>query len=97
MIRRLKKFDDRAVDFLTGRKVAPSRDQWKTCACCGQKIVKGWEMSNGDVVGEDCEDIISRFTSDVTCFKSTVEQFVEKWARNCGKMKPSVSGYLAFI
>lgn len=94
MIFRSKKFDLRMVDFLSGRKVSPPKDEWKTCACCGQAIVKGWEMSNAHVVGEDCEDIISRYTRSVQCFGSSVEEFVTKWERTCGKMKPAIKAYL---
>lgn len=98
MIQRFKRFDDRATDFLTGRKVSPPMNERRICSCCGQRIVKGWIMDNGDNVGEDCEDIISRFGSDVVCFKATLADFAARWLRSTGqKLKPAISGYLAAI
>lgn len=51
------KFDDRRVDFLTGRKVSPAVEDRKVCDCCRQRIVKGF-FTNLGTVGDDCHDII---------------------------------------
>jgi len=52
-----QKFDDRAVDFLTGRKVSPPMECRKVCECCGQRIVKGF-ITNLGPIGEDCREVI---------------------------------------
>lgn len=54
------KFDLRAIDFHSGKRVSPPRSEWKTCNCCGRKMVKGFNMTSGDMVGEDCAEVIKR-------------------------------------
>jgi len=54
-----KKFDDRMVDFLTGRKVSPAMEDRKVCDCCQQRIVKGF-FTNLGTVGDDCHEVIRR-------------------------------------
>lgn len=85
----MKRFDDRMTDFHTGKKVSPDMKDRKICACCGQRIVKGWIIEIGHV-GDDCEDIIKRRKSDKTCFNSNALEFIEKWQKTCGKMKPAI-------
>lgn len=85
----MKRFDDRQVCFHTGKKVSPPTSERKICSCCGQRIVKGFILDIG-YVGEDCADIINRCISDKRCFNSTVEEFIAKWSKTCGKMKPAI-------
>lgn len=94
---RTRKFDDRAVDFLSGRRVSPPMEDRRLCACCGLRIVKGWIMSNGDKVGEDCEEIISRADTARACgHVSTADEFDAARLRSSGwELKSSVKRYLS--
>lgn len=85
----MPKFDDRVTCFHTSKKISPPTNERKICACCGQRIVKGEILDIGHV-GDDCADIIRRRLSDKACFSSTAEQFIEKWKKICGKMKPAI-------
>lgn len=85
----MPKFDDRTVCFHTGKRISPPMNERKICACCGQRIVKGEILDIGHV-GEDCAEIIRRRLSDKVCFQSTVEEFIVKWSKVCGKMKPAI-------
>ena len=85
----MPRFDDRTVCFHTGKKISPPTNERKICACCGQWIVKGWILDIGHV-GDDCEDIIRRRKTDANCFNSTAQEFIEKWQKTCGKMKPAI-------
>lgn len=96
MFKRSSRFDLRAVDFLSGKKVSPPKSEWRKCACCGLPIVKGWVMSNGESVGEDCEDIISRASSDRRIgFAKDIEEYAVLYARTGWKLKPAVKKYIA--
>jgi len=65
MINRASKFSLKQVDFASGKKVSPPREFWEVCDCCGKAIVQGFKMSNGDKVGDDCEEVISRAMSNI--------------------------------
>lgn len=96
MIHRSRRFDDRVADFLTGRKVSPPMDERRICACCGQRIVKGWILSNADHVGDDCEVVITR-AADAKQYGGlySAEEFAAQWKRTTGwTLKPAVFGYL---
>lgn len=69
----------------------------RLCACCGLRIVKGFVMNNGDAVGEDCEEIISRANTARSCgFAASAEAFDEQRKRSSGwTMKPKVRAYVA--
>lgn len=97
MIRIGRRFDDRAVDFLSGRKVSPPMSERRVCDCCGQRIVKGFELADGGSIGEDCEDIIRRASSERQCgFAADVETFDARRKRSIGwTLKPVVRKYLA--
>lgn len=85
-------FDDRVTDFASGKKVAPPNDERRKCQACGQKIVKGWIMTNGDHVGEDCEDILHR--AKVTSLGS-LDEFLAQYKRSSGlTIKPAVQDYI---
>lgn len=85
----MPRFDDRTTCFHTGKKISPPTNERKICACCGQRIVKGEILPIG-YVGDDCADIIRRRESDKRGFESTAEQFIDKWQKTCGKMKPVI-------
>lgn len=93
---RAARFDDRAVDFLSGRKVSPPMEDRRHCACCGLRIVKGFLMSNGDAVGEDCEEIISRATLARSCgHAANAGDFDQHRKRSTGwTLKPAVRSYI---
>ena len=97
MIHATKRFDDRQVDFATGKRVSPPLLDRRLCDCCGQRIVKGWIMTNGMPVGDDCEDIIVRASSDKVGLRAVdVGQFAANHKRATGWMlKPAVRGYIA--
>lgn len=94
---RTTRFDDRAVDFHSGRKVSPPMSERRICDCCGLRIVKGFTLSNGDSVGEDCEDIISRADLARNCGQvATAEEFDVARKRSSGwTLKPAVRRYVA--
>ncbi|MBN3801801.1 hypothetical protein GXB81_01820 [Paraburkholderia sp. Ac-20336] len=96
LIRQLRMFDDRAVDFLSGKKVSPPRNTWKICACCGLRIIKGYEMSNGDKVGEDCAVIIARAYLDTRYIATAnITEFEALCKRTgFGTLKPAISRYI---
>jgi hypothetical protein len=60
MITKVKTFSLKTVDFASGKKVSPPREFWESCDCCGKKIVQGVVMSNGDKIGDDCYEVVSR-------------------------------------
>lgn len=59
-IRKVSSFDNRPVDFLTGKRMPCARENKVTCACCGKLLSKGAVMSNGDKIGDDCEWTVSQ-------------------------------------
>jgi hypothetical protein len=94
---RTHRFDLRATDFASGKKISPPKSEWRKCACCGLPIVKGFVMSNGESVGEDCEDIISRAGSDKRCgFAADAVAYEARYKRSSGwNLKPAVRRYLS--
>lgn len=64
MISKLKTFSLKQRDFKSGRMISPPRSEWKTCNCCGRKIVKGVVMTNADYIGEDCHEVVVRVASN---------------------------------
>lgn len=95
-MRRVTKFDDRRVDFLTGKKVSPPMEDRRQCACCNLRIVKGWILDNGDQVGEDCEDVISRADMQRRSgFSVTVYEFDDARHKSIGwRLKATVKNYI---
>lgn len=85
----MTRFDDRMTCFHTGKKISPPMNERRICACCGQRIVKGVIVEIGPV-GDDCAEIIIRRKTDKTCFASSAEQFIDKWQKLFGKMKPAI-------
>ncbi|MNF84972.1 hypothetical protein D3C85_693520 [compost metagenome] len=86
----MKRFDDRATCFHTGKKISPPMNERKLCACCGLRIVKGYIVEIGHV-GEDCGELIHRRKMDKMGFNSTVDEFVTKYKRYTGwDLKPAV-------
>ena len=67
MIHKTSKFNLKQRDFHSGRMISPPRSEWKTCNCCGRKIVKGVIMSNADHIGEDCHEVVIRVASHKAC------------------------------
>lgn len=57
---KIKSFTLKQKDFASGKMISPDRSEWKTCDCCGLKIVQGVQLSNGHHIGFDCEEIRSR-------------------------------------
>lgn len=88
-IQAAKKFDDRAVDFLTGRKVSPPMEDRKVCDCCHQRIVKGF-FTNLGTVGDDCYEVIR-----AAARKESLEVFLSDLKRSTGwGVKPVVGRFL---
>lgn len=86
----MKRFDDRATCFHTGKKISPPMIDRKLCACCGLRIVKGYIVEIGHV-GEDCADLIQRRKSDKAMFGSTIEEFAARYKKQTGwDIKPSI-------
>lgn len=83
-----KKFDDRMVDFLTGRKVSPALEDRKVGDCCGQRIVKGF-FTNLGTVGDDCEIVIRRAQ-----WMPTFGEFVADQKRIGWGVKPAIGRFL---
>lgn len=83
-----KKFDDRAVDFLTGRKVSPPMEDRKVCDCCGQRIVKGF-FTNLGTVGDDCYEVIR-----AAGWMQTFEQYEADQRRIGWGVKPAIARFL---
>lgn len=96
-MQKISRFDDRAVDFHSGRKVSPPMNERRTCDCCGLRIVKGFTLSNGHAVGEDCEDIISRADLARRCGQvANADEFEAARKRSSGwTLKPAVRRYVA--
>ena len=84
-----KKFDDRAVDFLTGRKVSPPMEDRKVCDCCGQRIVKGF-FTNLGTVGDDCKEVILRAQ-----YRPSLQAYVDDQRRIGWSVKPAIARFLA--
>lgn len=87
-IQNAKKFDDRAVDFLTGRKVSPPMADRKVCDCCAQRIVKGF-FTNLGTVGDDCYDVIRRAQ-----YMPDFESYVADQKQVGWGVKPAVGRFL---
>lgn len=88
-IQTAKRFDDRAVDFLTGRKVSPPMEDRKVCDCCHQRIVKGF-FTNLGTVGDDCYEVIH-----AAARKESLEVFLSDLKRSTGwGVKPVVGRFL---
>ncbi|MEV2047993.1 hypothetical protein ABZQ43_32990 [Pseudomonas aeruginosa] len=49
----MKRFDDRAICFHSGKKISPPMNERRLCACCGLRIVKGLA-----VAGAECNTVI---------------------------------------
>lgn len=64
-VTKIGKFDLRVKCFHTGKMLSPCKNTWNTCFCCGKKIVKGAILSNGDTIGEDCEDVRQRIQRSI--------------------------------
>lgn len=90
MLKVVSRFDDRPVDFLTGKRVPLPPAKRKTCDCCGLKISKGCEMSNGDKVGEDCADSIRTAQR----FMGGLDGYMAHLSRVGIKLRPSVQSYI---
>ncbi len=84
-----KKFDDRTVDFLTGRKVSPPMEDRKVCDCCGQRIVKGF-FTNLGTVGDDCKEVIHRAQH-----LSSLQAYVDDQRRIGWSVKPAIARFLS--
>lgn len=83
-----KKFDDRSVDFFTGRKVSPPLADRKVCDCCGQRIVKGF-FTNLGTVGEDCHEVIRRAQ-----YLPSLQDYVDDQRRIGWSVKPAIAKFL---
>lgn len=90
MLKVVARFDDRPVDFLTGKRMPLAPADRKVCACCGLKISKGCELSNGDKVGEDCADTISTAQR----FPAGLDGYIAHLARIGWKLRPNVKAYI---
>jgi hypothetical protein len=64
-VSKVGKFDLRVKDFHTGKLISPCKNTWNTCDCCGKKIVKGAVLSNGNMIGDDCENVRWRAQSSM--------------------------------
>lgn len=82
------KFDDRAVDFHTGRKVSPPLENRKVCECCKQRIVKGF-LTNLGPIGEDCRDVI-RSAGRV----SSYQDYADRQRAIGWSVKPAIAKFL---
>jgi hypothetical protein len=82
------KFDDRMVDFLTGRKVSPAMEDRKVCDCCGQRIVKGF-FTNLGTIGEDCHEVVRQ-----AGWCADFAAYVENQRRIGWGVKPAVGRFL---
>ncbi|AGL46383.1 hypothetical protein ACR3H8_27615 [Pseudomonas aeruginosa] len=86
----MKRFDDRATCFHSGKKISPPMNERRLCACCGLRIVKGFIVEIGHV-GEDCAGIIERRSRDRDFHGATVKDFAERYKRATGwTIKPAV-------
>lgn len=85
----VRKFTLKQKDFLTGKMVSPPREDWVQCDCCGKLIVQGVELSNGDKIGNDCEE--ARIRVQRSCRGAAVE--IEALKKTFGLL-PVVVQYL---
>lgn len=84
-----KKFDDRAVDFRTGKRVSPPMADRRVCDCCHQRIVKGF-VTNLGTVGDDCYEVIRAASR-----KESLESFLKDLKKTTGwGVKPVVGQFL---
>lgn len=83
-----KKFDDRMVDFLTGRKVSPAMEDRKVCDCCQQRIVKGF-FTNLGAVGDDCYEVIRRAQ-----YLPSFTAYADDMKRVGWSVKPAIAKFL---
>ena len=51
-----RKWTLKQKDFLTSKMMSPHKQDWLHCDCCGKLIVQGVELTNGDKIGNDCEE-----------------------------------------
>jgi len=58
---KVKEYDVRPIDFVTGKRIAVTNEQRETCQCCGKKILKVTELSDGRKVGSECAVFMSMF------------------------------------
>ena len=86
-----KKFDDRAIDFLSGRKISPPMADRRLCDCCGQRIVKGF-FTNLGTIGEDCREVIRRAE-----WMASIDEYIEDQRRIGWGVKPAVRRFLAEV
>lgn len=92
-IHKVKSFNLKEKDFASGKMISPPREFWKTCACCGKAIVKGAVMSNGDLIGDDCENVVMRVRTNAMYDRSSDGLFrmfgtpkrVQQYAIACSK------------
>jgi hypothetical protein len=83
-----RKFDDRQVDFLTGRKVSPPMADRKVCDCCGQRLVKGYHTNLG-TVGDDCYEEIRR-----AGWMQSFDVYVADMKRVGWSVKPAIARFM---
>ena len=59
----IKMYDIRKTDLLSGKKIAPSREERVKCDCCGTNIYKVYETEEGFKLGIECKKVcnLSRF------------------------------------
>lgn len=82
------RFDDRTVDFLTGRKVSPPLENRRVCECCKQRIVKGF-LTNFGPIGEDCYDVILS-----AGFLSSYQEYADRQRAIGWSVKPAIAKFL---
>ena len=68
----VRRYDIRPVDFDSGKRLAVPADQMETCQCCGKRIVKVCELSNGDKIGSECAVMV-----DIFRFQAVTAEAVE--------------------
>lgn len=92
----MRPFDDRT--FVSGAFLSsPEGDDRKQCACCGQRIVKGFIIAQGPI-GEDCAKLIGDFKVANNIYKTTVEQFVTSRRANYAReIKPIALRFLRYL
>lgn len=83
-----RKFDDRVVDFASGKKVSPPMSLRRICDCCGQRLVKG-ALTNLGTLGDDCTDVALRAQR-----LGSLAAYAESQRRIGWGVKPAVARFL---
>lgn len=83
-----RRFDDRSVDFRTGKKVSPPMIDRKVCDCCKQRIVKGAFTTIG-TLGDDCVEVARRAS-----WLPSFEAYVASQRAIGWSVKPAVGRFL---